>query len=117
LKARLPKEYQNKGAGNMNDMIRQAQKMQEQVGAKQAELAEREWSTTAGGGMIELVMTGAHELKSVKIKPELIDPEAPEDLEDIVIAGVNAIIKLVDEESAAEIEKISGGLNIPGMGF
>ncbi|MCL2697616.1 MAG: YbaB/EbfC family nucleoid-associated protein [Oscillospiraceae bacterium] len=117
MKARLPKEYQNKGAGNMNDMIRQAQKMQEQMGIKQAELAEREWSTTAGGGMIELTMTGAHELRSVKIKPELIDPDAPEDLEDMIIAGVNAIIKLVDDESAAEMEKISGGLNIPGMGF
>jgi hypothetical protein len=115
MKARLPKEYQNKGAGNMNDMIRQAQKMQELMQEKQAELAEREFSTQAGGGMIELVMTGAHELKSVKIKPELIDPAAPEDLEDMIIAGVNAIIQKVDEESGAEMDKISGGLSIPGM--
>ncbi|MCL2077224.1 MAG: YbaB/EbfC family nucleoid-associated protein [Oscillospiraceae bacterium] len=116
MKARLPKEYQNKGAGNMNDMIRQAQKMQEQVKIKQEELAEREFSTTAGGGMIELVMTGAHELKSVKINPDLIDPEAPEDLEDMVIAGVNAMIQKVDEESAAEMEKVTGGLDL-GMGI
>jgi hypothetical protein len=115
MKARLPKEYQNKGAGNMNDMIRQAQKVQEQMKLKQDELAEREFSTTAGGGMIELVMTGAHELKSVKIKPELIDPDAPEDLEDMIIAGVNAIIQKVDEESSAEMDKISGALSIPGM--
>ena len=115
MKARLPKEYQNKGAGNMNDMIRQAQKMQEQVKIKQDELSEREFSTQAGGGMIELVMTGAHELKSVKIKPELIDPDAPEDLEDMIIAGVNAIIQKVDEESSAEMDKITGGLNLGGM--
>ncbi|MCL1822749.1 MAG: YbaB/EbfC family nucleoid-associated protein [Oscillospiraceae bacterium] len=115
MKARLPKEYQNKGAGNMNDMIRQAQKMQEQVKIKQEELAEREFSTTAGGGMIELTMTGAHELKSVKIKPELIDPKAPEDLEDMIIAGVNAVIQKVDEESTVEMEKITGGMNLGGM--
>ncbi|MDR2531391.1 MAG: YbaB/EbfC family nucleoid-associated protein [Oscillospiraceae bacterium] len=115
MKARLPKEYQNKGAGNMNDMIRQAQKMQEQMKLKQDELAEREFSTAAGGGMIELTMTGAHELKSVKINPDLIDPAAPEDLEDMIIAGVNAVIQKVNEESAAEMDKISGGLNIPGM--
>ncbi|MCL2019963.1 MAG: YbaB/EbfC family nucleoid-associated protein [Oscillospiraceae bacterium] len=117
MKARLPKEYQNKGTGNMNDMIRQAQKMQEQMKIKQDELSEREFSTTAGGGMISLVMTGAHELKSVKINPALIDPEAPEDLEDMIIAGVNAVIQKVNDESAAEMDKISGGLNIPGMGF
>ena len=117
MKARLPQEYQNKGAGNMNDMIRQAQKMQEQVKIKQEELAVREFTTTAGGGMIELVMTGAHELKSVKINPELIVPEAPEDLEDMIIAGVNAIIQKVDEESAAEMDKITGGLNLGGMGM
>jgi len=116
MKARLPKEYQNKGPGNMNDMIRQAQKMQEQVKVKQDELAERAFSTTAGGGMIELVMTGARELKSVKINPDIIDRDSPEDLEDMIVAGVNAIIQKVDGESAAEMEKITGGLNL-GMGF
>jgi len=117
MKARLPKEYQNKGAGNMNDMIRQAQKMQELVKIKQDELAETEFTAQAGGGMIELTMTGAHELRSVKINPELIDPEAPEDLEDIIIAGVNAIIQKVNEESSAEMDKITGGLNLGSMGM
>lgn len=115
MKARLPQGFQNKGAGNMNQMIKQAQKMQEDIQVVQNELENREFSTTAGGGMIELTMTGGRILKSVKINPECVDPENIEDLQDIVMAGVNAIITKVDEESAAEMEKVTGGVNIPGL--
>ena len=105
MKARLPQEYQNKGAANMNQMIRQAQKMQEDIQAVQAELEQQEFSTSAAGGMIELTMTGGRVLKSVKINPECIDKENPEDLQDIIIAGVNAILTKVDDESAKEMER------------
>lgn len=115
MKARLPKEFQNKGANNMNSMIKQAQKMQEDIERVQAELEAREFTTTAAGGMIELTMSGAKELKSVKINPEVVDKDDVEGLEDIVMAGVNAILTLVDEESATEMEKVTGGVSLPGL--
>jgi DNA-binding YbaB/EbfC family protein len=99
----------------MNSMIKQAQKMQEDMQQLQEELNVKEYNTTAGGGMIELTMTGAKELKKMKISPELIDPENVEDLEDMIIAGVNAIIKKIQDENDTAMEKISGGMNIPGM--
>ena len=115
MKARLPAEYQNKGAANMNQMIKQAQKMQDDIAEVQAKLDETEFTASAGGGMIELVMTGGKVLKSVKLNPDCIDKDNPEDLEDIIIAGVNAVISKVEEESAKEMEKVTGGLNMPGL--
>ena len=115
MKARLPAEYQNKGASNMNQMIRQAQKMQDDIAEVQARLDETEFTASAGGGMIELVMTGGKVLKSVKLNPDCIDRDNPEDLEDIIIAGVNAVLKKVEEESTKEMEKVTGGLNMPGL--
>lgn len=115
MRARLPQEYQNKGAANMNQMIKQAQKMQDDIAAVQAKLDETDFTVSAGGGMIELTMTGGKKLKSVKLNPDCIDKDSPEDLEDIIIAGVNAILEKVDEESAKEMEKVTGGLNMPGL--
>lgn len=115
MKARLPKEYQNKGGGDMNSMIRQAQKMQDEIKVVQDALEARDFTTSAGGGMIELTMTGGRVLKSVKINPDIVDKDSVEDLEDIVLAGVNAIIEKVDSESAAEMEKVTGGMSFPGL--
>ena len=115
MKARLPAEYQNKGAANMNQMIKQAQKMQDDIAEVQARLDETEFTASAGGGMIELVMTGGKVLKSVKLNPDCIDKDNPEDLEDIIIAGVNAVLTKVEEETAKEMEKVTGGLNMPGL--
>lgn len=115
MKARLPQEFQNKGAGNMNQMIKQAQKMQEDIQAVQAELEAQEFSTTAAGGMIELTMTGGRVLKSVKVNPECVDKDNIDDLNDIIIAGVNAILTKVDDESAKEMEKVTGGVSLPGI--
>lgn len=115
MKARLPAEYQNKGAANMNQMIKQAQKMQDDIAEVQARLDETEFTASAGGGMIELVMTGGKVLKSVKLNPDCIDRDNPEDLEDIIIAGVNAVLKKVEEESTKEMEKVTGGINMPGL--
>jgi len=114
MKARLPEGY-GKGAGGMNSMIRQAQKMQEDMQGLQEKLNEREYSVTAGGGLIELTMTGKKELKSVKLSPDIVDKDEIEDLEDVIVAGVNAIITKIEEEHAAEMEKVTGGMNIPGM--
>ena len=115
MKARLPAEYQNKGAANMNQMIKQAQKMQDDIAEVQARLEETEFTASAGGGMIELVMTGGKVLKSVKLNPDCVDKDNLEDLEDIIIAGVNAIITKVTEEGNKEVEKVTGGLNMPGL--
>lgn len=115
MKARLPQAYQNQGASNMNQMIKQAQKMQDDIAAVQAKLDETDFTASAGGGMIELTMTGGKVLKSVKLNPDCIDKENPEDLEDIIVAGVNAILQKVEEESTKEMEKVTGGLNMPGL--
>lgn len=91
MKARLP---QGMGGGpqNMNAMIRQAQKMQEDMKKKQAELEEMEFKTTAGGGMVEVTMTGKKELRELVLKPEVVDPEDIEMLQDLIVAAVNEAI-------------------------
>ena len=115
MKSRLPKEFQNKGAGNMNSMIKQAQKMQEDIERVQAELEARDFTVSAAGGMIEVTMSGAKVLKEVKLNPDAVDKDAVEDLQDIIIAGVNAAISKIEEVSTAEMEKVTGGVNIPGL--
>ena len=115
MKARLPQGYANKGAQNMNSMVKQAQKMQEDIQAVQDRLEETEFTETAGGGMIELTMTGGRVLKSVKLNPDVVDKDDIEGLQDIIIAGVNAIIQKIDEESAKEMEKVTGGVSFPGL--
>lgn len=111
MKARIP----GGGGGGMQNMLKQAQKMQEDMAALQAELDEREYSATSGGGMVEVIVTGKHELKSLKIKPEAVDPEDVEMLEDLVTAAVNEAIRNAVETAAAEMESITGGMNLPGM--
>ncbi len=115
MKARLPQGYTNKGMGNMNQMVKQAQKMQEDIQEVQGRLEETEFTETAGGGMVELKMTGGRVLKEIKINPEIVDKDDIESLQDVIIAGVNAILAKVDEESAAEMEKVTGGVSFPGL--
>ena len=114
MKARLP---QGMGGDpqNMNAMIRQAQKMQEDMKKKQAELEEMEFKTTAGGGMVECTINGKKEIVSLNIKKEAVDPEDVEILQDMIIGAVNEAIRTVEDTSAAEMEKITGSLQVPGM--
>ncbi|MCL2755246.1 MAG: YbaB/EbfC family nucleoid-associated protein [Oscillospiraceae bacterium] len=114
MKARLPEGY-GKGSGGVNSMIRQAQKMQEDMKELQDNLNAREYTETAGGGLIELVMTGEKELKSVKLNPDVVDKDNIEDLEDVIVAGVNAIISKIEKEHTDAMEQLTGGLNIPGL--
>ncbi len=114
MKARLPKEYQSKSQG---ELLKQAQKMQEDMTALQAELDEREFTASAGGDMVTATVNGKHEIKSLKISPELLQ-EAQEDaemLEDLIITAVNQAVKTATETSDAELSKVTGGLNIPGL--
>ncbi len=114
MKARLP---QGMGGGpqNMNAMLKQAQKMQEDMNAMQAELETKEYEISAGGGMVKLTITGKKEIKNVKISPDIIDPDDIETLEDILTAAVNEAIKRVEDSAAEEMSKITGSLNIPGL--
>ena len=114
MKARLP---QGMGGGpqNMQNMLRQAQKMQENIEAKKAELEEKEYVVTSGGGMVEITVKGNHEIKSIGLNPEVVDPEDVEMLEDMLVAAFNEAMRQIEEEAERELEKVTGGLNIPGL--
>lgn len=112
MKVRLPKSA---GPSNMQDMLRQAQKMQEDMASMQAELEAREYEATVGGGVVTVKMNGKKEVLSVKISEEVVDPDDIETLEDLVVAAVNEAIKNVESDSQEEMGRITGGMNIPGM--
>jgi len=114
MKARLP---QGMGGGpqNMNAMLKQAQKMQEDMAALQEELDAREYDVKAGGGMVEVKINGKREILSVSIKPEIVDPDDIETLEDLIVAAVNEAIKRVDSTNESEMAKITSGFGMPGM--
>lgn len=114
MKARLP-QGMGGGPGNMQAMLRQAQKMQEDVTAKQAELEEREYSATAGGGMVTAVVDGKHLLKNLTIDPEAVDPDDVEMLADLVTAAVNEAIRKAIDNADEEMGAITAGMKIPGM--
>ncbi len=111
MKARMPAGF---GRPDMNALMRQAQKMQEDMKAKQAELEAAEYTGSAAGEMVTVKMNGKHEVLSITIKPEAVDPDDVEMLEDMVAAAINATVKQVDETAEAEMGKLTGGMNIPG---
>ncbi len=100
-------------AGNMGKMMKQLQKVQEQMVKLQKELAEKEVEATSGGGAVKAIANGKKQLLSLKIAPEVVDPEDVEMLEDLILAAVNEVMDRVDEVSADEMQKITGGLNLP----
>ena len=113
MKARMPAGF---GRPDMNALMRQAQKMQEDMKAKQAELEAAEYTGSASGEMVTVKMNGKHEVLSIKIKPEAVDPDDIEMLEDLIAAAVNSASAAVDKDSEEEMSKMTGGLNIPGLG-
>ena len=114
MKARIPKNYGGM-PGSMQGMIKQAQKMQEEITKKQAEIDEMDFTASVGGGAVEVVMSGKKELKSITIKPEVVDPEDVEMLQDLVISAVNEVLRAVESKTSDEMDKITNGLNIPGL--
>ncbi len=115
MRANVPKGMG--GAGNMQAMLRQAQKMQEEMAEKQAQLEEKEYDIQAGGGVVSVKINGKKEILAIDIKPEIVDPDDVETLSDILVAAVNEAIKRVESVSNAEMEKITGsmGMGMPGM--
>ena len=99
----------------MQSMIRQAQKMQEDMAALQAELDEREYTAAAGGGAVTATVNGQHKVTGLTIKPEVVDPEDVEMLADLVTAAVNEAIRQAADTAEAEMGKVTGGLNMPGL--
>ena len=102
--------------GGMNaNMIKQAQKMQQQMLQMQQEMESKEYEATAGGGMVTAAVNGKHELLRLSIDPEAVDPEDVEMLQDMVIAAVNEAMRKADAEASASMSKLTGGLNLGGL--
>ena len=114
MKARLP-QGMGGGAQNMNGMIKQAQKMQAQITSIQEDIENREFKTTAGGGAVEVVMSGRKEIKSLTIKPEVVDKDDIEMLQDLVISAFNDAVHQIEETSEKEMGAVTGGVSFPGL--
>ena len=112
MKVRIP---QQGGMGSMSEMLKKAQKMQEEMAATQASLAEKEYEVSAGGGAVTVKINGKREILSLTIDPAVVDPDDVEMLSDILIAAINEAIKKVDSVSEEEMAKISGQMGLPGM--
>lgn len=113
MKARIPKGMG--GGGNMNAMLQQAQKMQEKMVQLQEELDAREFEVTAGGGMVTVKMTGKKQLLNLELKPDIVDPDDIEMLQDIIVAAINEAVRTIDETVENEMGEITGGMGMPGM--
>lgn len=102
------------GGMNMNNLMKQAQKMQKQMETVQAELESRLMEVTAGGGAVKVVITGKKEIRELTISPEVVDPDDVEMLQDLVMSAVNEAIRQADETNNKEMSKITGGMGMPG---
>lgn len=116
MKARLPKGMGG-GPQNMQGLMRQAQKMQEDMAQAKDELAAKEYEIKAGGGMVTLTITGEKEIKNLEIAPDIVDPDDIETLSDILTAAFNEAVKRVDADAEEVMGQITGGMgmNIPGL--
>lgn len=104
------------GGGNIGNLMKQAQKMQKDMAKLQEELEDKTVEVTAGGGAITVVATGKKEIKEITIKPEVVDPDDIEMLQDLVLAAVNEALRKADEMANSEMSRITGGMGgFPGM--
>ena len=103
--------------GNMNNLMKQAQKMQRQMEENQKALEEKEFTAAAGGGAVEVTISGKREIKKVTLSEEVVDPDDIEMLEDLIVAATNEALRKVDEESSAVMSKLTGGLGGLGGGL
>ena len=103
------------GGGNMNNLMKQAQKLQKQMEETQKELENKEFETSVGGGAVVVKANGKKQLLSIKIQPEVLDPDDVEMLEDMILSAVNEALRSVDEMQSSQMSKVTGGMNIPGL--
>ncbi len=114
MKANIPKGMGG-GPANMQAMLRQAQKMQEDAQRVQQELEAKEYSASAGGGAVSATVNGKHTLTALTINPEVVDPDDAEMLADLVMAAVNEAQRAADKDAEEQMGKVTGGMNLPGM--
>lgn len=114
MKARLPQGY-GSGVGNLQQIAKQAQKMQQDMETLTEELEQKEYSATSGGNAVKVVATGKMEVKSIEIEPEVVDKDDVEMLSDLIKAAVNEALRTATEDKNKSMEQISGGFNMPGM--
>lgn len=103
------------GGGNMNNLMKQAQKLQKQMEEMQKELENKEFESSVGGGAVVVKANGKKQLVSIKIQPEVLDPDDVEMLEDMVLSAVNEVIKKAEDETNSAMGKVTGGFNMPGL--
>ena len=113
MKSRVPKNIG--GAQNMNSMIKQAQKMQDEITELQNDIEARDFSATSGGGAVEVVVTGAKNIKALTIKPEVVDKDDVEMLQDLIISAINEAMADVEKTTEEEMNKSTGGVALPGL--
>ena len=104
-----------RGMGNMQGMMKQMQKMQKDLENTQKMLDEEEVSATSGGGAVEVTVNGKKEVLSIKLNPEVVDPDDIEMLQDLIITAINEANRKAQEKHDSEINKITAGINIPGL--
>ncbi len=103
------------GGANMNQMLKQAQKMQEQMLKMQEEMENKTYEAAVGGGAVKVIIDGKREVKEVVLSPEVVDPDDIEMLQDLIVAAVNEGLRKLEADSSAQLGSITGGLNIPGL--
>ena len=110
--------FQGGMPGNMNNLMKQAQRMQRQMAEQQKALEEKEFTATAAGGAVEVTVTGNRQVTKVVLQPEAVDPDDIEMLQDLIVAAVNEALRKVDEEVTASMSKMTGGIgNLGGLNF
>lgn len=114
MKSRIPGGF-NQGIGNINQMKKQAQQMQEQILSLQDDLEQREFTGTAGGGVVSVTINGTRRVLAMDIKPEVVDPEDIETLQDLIMAAFNEAVSSLEEISDTEMQKVTGGVSFPGL--
>lgn len=112
MKVRIPNSG---GPSNMNQMLKQAQKMQDDMAEIQSDLEQREYTSVSGGGAVSVTVDGKHFIKSIKISPDAVDPDDSEMLEDLITVAVNEAINKAIANAEEEMGAVTGGLNLPGM--
>lgn len=105
----------NFGGGNINNLMKQAQKFQQQMEEMQGQLETKKFQASVGGGAVSAVANGKKQIVDIKIKPEVVDPDDVEMLEDLILSACNEALKKAETETASEMKKLTGGMNLPGM--
>ncbi|MCQ2433815.1 MAG: YbaB/EbfC family nucleoid-associated protein [Oscillospiraceae bacterium] len=114
MKARVPKQFQG-GGQNMDSMIHQAKKMQDQITALQEDIEQRTFEAAAGGGAVKVVLTGKKTIEAITLDPEMVKEGDVEMMQDLIISAVNEAINTVEETTEKEMSKITGGVALPGL--